>query len=235
MTRRSETLSARSEGGDRLVSSLEPLPRRPGRYELRVDGRSLAVLSLDDIERLELAPGRSVAGREERIADAAAALRTYDRALALLAFRARSSAELARALGRKGEERRHVERAIEKLTAQGLLDDAHFAQAFARARLVGAGHSRRRIQGELARRGVAREVGERAIETVLEEEEIDQHAVVEEVARRRLRALASLEPGVRRRRLHGFLARRGYDLDVIRAVMESLGEALRAPAGRAER
>jgi regulatory protein len=87
------------------VTAVSPIPRHPGRYELGVDGKSFAVLSLDAIERLHLAVGTSVAGLEEQIAHEAAALKVYDRALNMLAFRARASRELARALSERASQR----------------------------------------------------------------------------------------------------------------------------------
>ena len=191
-----------------------------------VDGTPTATLSLDAIERLSLVVGGSIAGREEQVAHEAAQLEVYDRALNMLAIRGRSSAELARSLVRKGEPKELVDRAIARLTEQGLLDDAAFAQSFTRAKVLGAQQSRRRVQQDLARKGVARDVTDAAIATVFEEEEIDQRAVVEQAARKKLRSLARLEPAVRRRRLYAFLARRGYDGDDIRRAMDAVGEEL---------
>ena len=217
----------RPADGPGIVTAITPGARHPGRFELLVDGRPMATLSLDAIERLHLALGCSVAGLEARIADEAAQLKVYDRALNLLAFRARSSAELARTLVRKGEPKALVDRAIERLLEQGLLDDAAFAQSFTRAKVLGAQQSKRRVQQDLARRGVARTVSDAAIATVFEEEGVDQRAVVEQAARKKLRSLTKLEPLVRRRRLYAFLARRGYDAEDIRRAMEAVGEELR--------
>ena len=210
-----------------VITAITPTPRHPGRFELLVDGRSFATLSLDAIERLRLVVGGSVAGLEERIALEAAALRTYDRALNMLAFRGRASRELARSLVRKGEPKELVDRAIARLTEQGLLDDAAFAESFTRAKVRGAQQSRRRVQQDLARKGVAREVTDAAIATVFEEEQVDQREIVEQAARKKLVSLRKLDPAVRRRRLYAFLARRGYDSDDIRAAMHAVGEALR--------
>jgi regulatory protein len=210
-----------------VISAIVPVTRPAGRFEVQVDGKGLATLSLDAIERLQLAVGRSVAGLEERIAREAAQLKVFDRALNMLAFRARSSAELARSLVRKGEEKPHVDWAVARLQEQGLLDDSAFAQSFTRAKVLGAKQSRRRVQQDLARRGVSRAVTDAAIDTVFMEEGIDQRAIVEEAARKKLRGLRALDPTVRRRRLYAFLARRGYDADDIRAAMEAVGSALR--------
>jgi regulatory protein len=205
-----------------VISGIVPAIRHPGRFAVLVDGETIATLSLDVIERMRLAVGCDVAHLAEEIALEAARLKVYDRALNMLAFRARSSAELARALVRKGEEKPHVDRAIERLKEQGLLDDAAFAESFTRAKVLGAKKSRRRVQQELAKKGVARDVTDAAIDVVFEEEGVDQRAIVEEVARKKMRSLHGLEPAVQRRRLYGFLARRGYNSDDIRRVLELL-------------
>jgi regulatory protein len=209
-----------------LISGITPTPRHPGRFEVLVAGKCYATLSLDAIERLELAVGRSISGLEERIATEAAQLKVYDRALNMLAFRGRASRELARGLVRKGEPKELVDRAIARLQEQGLLDDSAFAESFTRAKVLGAQQSKRRVQQDLARKGVDRAVSDAAIATVFEEEGVDQREVVEAAARKKLRSLVKLEPVVRRRRLYAFLARRGYDGEDIRNAMEAVGEEL---------
>ena len=96
-----------------------------------------------------------------------------------------------------------------------------------RAERVAAQQSRRRVQQDLARKGVARDVTDAAIATVFDEEQVDQREIVEQAARKKLGSLRKLEPVVRRRRLYAFLARRGYDAEDIRAAMDAVGEALR--------
>lgn len=211
-----------------VISGIVPAPRPAGRFAVLVDGREAAVLTLEAIERLRLTVGRSVAGLEEQIALEAKRLHAYDRALNMLAFRARSSSELARSLQRKGEEKPHVDWAIDRLREQGLVDDAAFARSFARAKVVDGKQSRRRVQQDLARKGVSRSLSDEAIDTVIEEEGVDQRAIVEEAARKKLRSLTGLEPTVQRQRLYGFLARRGYEIDDIRSVLSAIGSSLGA-------
>jgi regulatory protein len=92
--------------------------------------------------------------------------------------------------------------------------------------VLGAKQSRRRVQQDLGRKGVARAVVDEAITTVFDEEAIDQRAIVLDAARKKLRSLADLDPVVKRRRLYAFLARRGYDLDDIREAMTVIGTSL---------
>jgi regulatory protein len=147
---------------------------------------------------------------------------TYDRALDLLAIRGRSVAELRRRLIQKGEGAAAVDETIARLIDQKLLDDAEFARQFARAKVVGAGASRRRISAELARKGVARSVSDTAIDELGETEGIDLSAAIHRLAEKKWRSLAKLDEETARRRLYGFLARRGFGPDEIRSVMAAL-------------
>lgn len=209
-----------------MISGIVPVTRPAGRYAVLVDGREVAVLTIEAIERLRLTVGRTVDGLEGQIELEAKRLQAYDRALDMLAFRGRSSSELSRSLQRKGEEKPHVDWAVARLQEQGLLDDAAFARSFARAKVVDGKQSRRRVQQDLARKGVSRSLSDEAIDTVFEEEAVDQRAIVEEAARKKLRSLAGLEPAVQRRRLYGYLARRGYEIDDIRSVLSSIGSSI---------
>lgn len=144
----------------------------------------------------------------------------------MLEARARAVAELRRLLLKKGEPAADVDDAIARLQRSGLLDDANFARQFARSRATGPGLSRRRVQLELARRGVPRDVSDAAIADVFAEEGLGDEATIDRVARKKLRTLATLDETTQRRRLYSFLARRGYDgEDVGRVVRALVGEA----------
>jgi regulatory protein len=205
------------------ITAITASARHAGRFEILVDGKVVATLSLDGIERLGLRIGTSYSEPlANRVTIEAAALHTFDRALAMLAARPRAARDLERVLVRKGEPAEHVAAAVQRLVAMGILDDAQFARQFIRAKISGAGLSRRRLQSELWRRGVARDVIDDALAEVMSEDEVDEDAQIAEVAARKLRTLRSADPAVARRRLYAFLARRGYDSSAIRRVMDSL-------------
>jgi regulatory protein len=210
----------------RQIHSIVPAAKRPGRFDVEIDGMPTSMLSLEAIERFGLAAGGVIDDRTAAaIEREAGILRTYDRALNMLAARGRASVELRRLLIRKGEPADQVDIAIERLVKVGFLDDAAFARQFARSKGVSGSLSRRRLQQELGRRGVSREVGSEAIETVFAEEGVDEEAAIERIARKKLRSLANLDAPTRRRRLYSFLARRGYDSDDIGRVVRQLVDA----------
>ena len=214
------------DGTTKVITGIVESTRKEGRYVVAVDGRPAHTVSLDIIDQLKLRVGGVVdAAGEAALEGAAAGLQTYDRALNLLAFQARSARDLRRRLVQKGEPAEHVDRAIERLTAQGLLDDAQFARQLARSKVASQGASRRRLQQEMFKRGVAREVADEAIAEVYEDEQVDEGVLVEEVARKKVRSLARLDPEARRRRLYAFLARRGYEGEAIRRAMRAVLDA----------
>ena len=214
-----------------VITAIVASPRRPGRFEVDVDGATLVTLSVEALDRLGLSIGSDISDRVEAVLAAGAQLATYDRALSMLAARARSTSELSRALVRKGSDPAHVAHAIARLVEQGFVDDAAFARSFARAKVVSASHAKRRVQLELQRRGVSRDVANDAIGAVFEEEAIDELALLETAARRKLSTMSALEPEVRRRRLYGFLMRRGFDASDIQRVMSRLGGPERTTDG----
>ncbi|GAC1478559.1 MAG: RecX family transcriptional regulator [Gemmatimonadaceae bacterium] len=204
------------------ITAIQPSVRRSGRWVVDVDGRPVATLGVDGITRLRLAVGRDVGAILPAIEAEGAIVSVMDRALAMLAFRPRARVELQRLLVRKGEDSLVVDRALARLVDTGAIDDEVFARQFARSKLLGSGNSRRRLHQDLSRKGVARDVAERAINAVLEDEAVDEDEIVRAAAEKKARALARLDPMVRRRRLYAYLARRGYDGDAIRRAMTAV-------------
>ena len=203
-------------------TAIDADPRQLGRFVVMVDGRPLATLPLDVIERLGIRIGAPFAPMRERFEREVAALRTYDRAVNMLTARARSAVDLERHLVRKGEPAELAKAAVERLRAAGFLDDASFARQFVRSKSLGAGLATRRLRQELARRGVERDVADAALEDVFAEENVDEQAGAEAAARKRLRSLASEDPATQRRRLYAYLARRGYDPDTIARTLQRM-------------
>jgi regulatory protein len=146
----------------------------------------------------------------------------YNYALNLLGARPYSTSALRKKLIQKEYEPADADDAIGRLVANGLLDDRKYAEQFARSKIVTTGASKRRVQQDLYRKGIRGELATNAIASVIEQEEIDPAAVIERVAQKKLAQLGDLEPIVIRRRLFAFLARRGYELEEIKAVVARL-------------
>ena len=146
----------------------------------------------------------------------------YNYALNLLAGRPYSTQALRKKLIQKEYVAADADDAIRRLLDNGLLNDAKYAEQFARSKMLSTGASKRRLTQDLYRKGIKGDVATQAIANVVEQDEIDPAAVIERVAKKKLAQLGDLEPVILRRRLFGFLARRGYDLDEIKRVVSLL-------------
>ena len=146
----------------------------------------------------------------------------YNYALNLLSARPYATRALHRKLIQKQYSAADADDVIRRLVDNGLLNDAKYAEQYARSKMLSTGTSKRRVQQDLYRKGIAGDLATNAIANVLESEEIDPAAVIERVARKKLAQLGDLEPLVIRRRLFAFLARRGYGVDEIKAVVSRL-------------
>jgi regulatory protein len=144
----------------------------------------------------------------------------YQRALRRLARRDHSAAELRHVLLDRGHQPEEVDAAIARLRRERYVDDAGFAERFARSRMAHQGHGRLRIRQDLRRRGVDRRTSEAGIAGALLE--VDEKILVDGLARRYWRQHASVEPARRLPRLWAFLVRRGFTPGLVRERLQVL-------------
>jgi regulatory protein len=146
----------------------------------------------------------------------------YAYALKLLAMRSYSIRDMHRKLERRGYPAEEVSSAVEELRAAGLLDDVRFAEQYARSRIANDAASPRRVVQLLFRFGITRTIAEEAVQRVMHDEALDPRVNAELLARKKAAGIADVEPAILRKRLYGYLARRGFALSDIRAVVDPL-------------
>ena len=146
---------------------------------------------------------------------AASASAARERALRLLAIRARGQAELSRALRDRGFSASAITEALDHLAGAGLLDD--LAAARSAVRLRGARHGRARIARELRARGFAKETVASALDA--EDATRREDEALRKAFDRLWKARAHLAPPLRRRRVFDALTRRGFPPEKISEII----------------
>jgi regulatory protein len=147
----------------------------------------------------------------------------YDKALHFLSYRPRSRAEIAGYLKRRKAQPDTVLTVLERLEQAGLVDDTAFAQYWVENRESFRPRGSRALRYELRRKGVAEEVITQTVEG------IDETDSAYRAARRRARQLGQLDYRAFRRRLSGFLQRRGFGYDVVKETVDRLWQELDHP------
>jgi regulatory protein len=202
------------------ITALQPQRRNKKRISVYLDGAFLFGLALETVRQLGLREGQDVErveldrmAREEQLHQA----RNY--AFLLLSYKARTTTELTKRLERKGFGPDIIQATLARLEELGVVDDTGFARQFVQDR-VSIGHrGKRRIYAELLKRGLDRKQIDDAMK-----EAPDETSAAREVAAQYRKRNRDLEPTVLRRRLYGFLARRGFGPDTIAQVLGTRDE-----------
>lgn len=214
------------------VSAVQIQKRDAERVSVFIDGAFAFGLALDVAVRHGLRKGivLGIEQQEALLAEEGMA-RARSAALDLIAHRPRTEAEVRRALARKGHAEEAVASAIDRMLDLGYLDDVAYARTFVAERSASRGHGPSRLRADLHRKGVPPAIIDQAIASGVDEVRVREAAF--DVARRRWTRLASEpDPRKRRKRLGDFLARRGYDFELIREVTDALERQPAAASGK---
>ena len=134
-----------------------------------------------------------------------------ERALALLDKRDYSRAELLRKLLEKGIPEVEATAAVDRLTELGFVDDARYAPIIVR-HYAAKGYGARRVQQELARRGIPKELWDGAMAQMPAQDD-----AVDQLLRSRLRSRRPDRAELKR--ASDFLLRKGYGWDEIKSAL----------------
>jgi len=136
-----------------------------------------------------------------------------DRALAMLARREHTRAEMTRKLSSHCEFPQQIEQLLDALAARGWLSETRFAES--RANVLARKFGSRKIEYDLRSRGVSAEVVEQAVERALAQELDNCRAAWD----RKFGALP--QNAAERGRQMRFLAGRGFSAEAVRRVLKA--------------
>ena len=156
------------------------------------------------------------AGEVEALAQKDHFHRCLNAALRFLSYRPRSESELRERLQRRGFDRPIIEAVMGKLKGQGLVDDMAFAHFWKDNRESFSPRSQRLTKLELRRKGIANDIIDQVVDAVNDEDSAYRAALG------KARTLALSDYQGFRRRLGGYLKRRGFDYEVTNHVVQRL-------------
>lgn len=207
------------------VTGIRPARRRPGWCEILLDGAFFCRLPEAAAEEAGLREGVALEAADlEALRDRSHREEAIERAFGYLSHRPRSRFELERHLRARGYVEPAVRAAVRRCEELGYLDDREFAAAFARDRFRLKPRAPVRVEAELRKRGVSREDARAGVADALESEGVDESELLRRAAATGWRRVRSRDPDTARRRLLGYLSRRGFAAsDVWPLVRELIG------------
>ena len=197
------------------ITSLKTHPARPGRVRVEIDGDFAFELSRKVILAKGVTEGEGLSPERRRELESIA---VREAAVGLLARRERSRAELTTALKRKRFPLDLIEKVLLDLEKEKLLSDERFAGAWVNTRRRLSPRGRAALTYELKQKGIRKKNIDQAIATYSRADELDALRDLIEARLARLTASGD-EHAVIKRRLLGFLARRGFTYEDIEHIL----------------
>jgi regulatory protein len=215
-----------------FITRIEPLRPRGLRVLVHLDTDEPFEVTLESLERSRLGVGDPLPhDARHALAEVDADVRVREAALNLLSYRARTRRELKTKLRQKGFGAKRIDDCLDRLEERGLLDDGAVAAAFVRDRLLHRPRGKARLASELRAKGLDTDVAHETIDEVFDAQGVNDHDLAVEAAEGWLRrqgaavaaALAgghSPERDKAKRRLHGYLSRRGFRGEALTAALQ---------------
>lgn len=200
------------------VTKIEQQKQNIERYSVFVDDKYAFSLPANALMVAGLRTGDELSAADlESFLRLSVESKAIERCYRFLSIRKRSRQELQGYLSRKGYEEEIVSAVIQKLTEQGMADDADFAASWIQSRQQTKPRSRKQLQQELLKKGLSREDIDDALQFVDDEAEVEAAA---SVANKKRRLSRFKDNDV----LISYLQTQGFGYQTITAALERLLE-----------
>ena len=199
------------------ITALKVQQRNPQRVNVFIEGEF--AFGLERITAAWLKVGQELSDQKiTELKDQDNQEVAYRKALRFLEHRPRAENEIRRNLGKKGISEEVINQVIERLVRNGLINDEQFAEMWIENRNEFRPRSRKALAIEMRQRGISREV----IDQALSGHDINEEELAYQAAVKQSRKYNNLERMEFRRKLFGFLARRGFGYEIIAPVIEKI-------------
>lgn len=189
-----------------------------GRYRVELEDRTHFVLYRGELTELDIKEGGEIPEETlRRIREEILPLRAKKRVLNLLQRRDYTAARLRDKLKEGGYPEECIEEAVAYAASYGYVDDTRYAEDYIRYHMEQ--RSRKRIEQELMRKGIAKPVIGEVFERLAAEGAVqDEEAMITALLRKKNfdHKTATLQE---RQRMYAFLSRRGFHTEAINKAL----------------
>ena len=190
----------------------------PSRRILFLDGVYFDSVDAGCIPKLGLRVGLEIEAQVlQKLIEADEGIRSKNYALELISNQSYSKSQMIYQLRQNGFGTEAINITLEDLEQLGHIKDEDFAKKWVARRQHSKPKGKKMLQHELANHSIDKATVDRVLAGIHDTEETE---VALQVAQKQVKRYQSLPPEVAKRRLHGFLFRRGFDHETIQSVIE---------------
>jgi regulatory protein len=197
---------------DRTITAIIVQKRNSNRVNISLDGEFS--FGLDRLVAAWLKVGQQLSEEKiETLRHADSIEAAFIRATRLLSYRPRSEMEIRNRLVKAEIDEAIIENVINRLRENNLLNDEGFSKEWVENRSTFRPRSRRMLQMELKQKGIEREIINKTLDDVK-----DDLTLAFQAARKQAHRWTGLDESEFRKKMIGFLGRRGFSYNTIAAV-----------------
>lgn len=221
------------------ITSIQAVPELPSHQHLFLNGTPFVVIHTSLVEKFGLRIGLEIEAEIiKKLIAADEVMRAKNYALRLLREEKDNTTaegskdpqpagkpkiytknEVEQRLEREGFSTEAIETSIEELIHSGYIRDRKYAENWITRRQKSNPRGKTLLKNELINKGIDQETAEQVVAKVETE---DETKVALQIAKKRVKQYERLPIPVAKRRLHGFLARRGFGSETVRHVLEQI-------------
>jgi len=206
-----------------VITSITRSPAAPDVFLIKIGKRAAGRIHESTAASLRIAEDAPWTDRlREAIASAMLEESAREWAIHAVARRAMSRAMLINKLRQRFLPPALAARIAEDLVARGILNEKSFAEGLVETTISRKAAGKRLLVTRLRSKGIHQRLATDSVEKVTTESGYDAREAALDLARRKLRSMGRLNPEQRQRRLYGLLARRGFDSDLCREIVDRL-------------
>lgn len=204
-----------------IITKIERQKHNNSRRSVFLNNKYAFSISEDIFVKYSLFEGEELSEDEQqRIITAETEVHVKRAAMHFRSIRLRSTSEIIEHLKKKGFDEYMIERAIDFLQRNTLLDDREFAHTFCRDRLTLKPVGIRSMKTALQRKGIDGLLIEEVLKTYYSEGK--ERSLAEREAEKKMKRLHSLPSVTQKQRLFNHLLRKGYDTSLSRSIVNSM-------------
>ena len=190
----------------------------PSHRALFLDGAYFDSVDAGCIPKLGLRVGLEIKAEVlQKLIEADEGMRAKNYALELLSDGGYSKSQMIYQLRQRSFSPQTIETILEELEQLGHIKDENFAKKWVDRRQRSKPKGKKMLQHELANQNIDKATVDRVLAGIDSTEEID---IALQLAQKQAKRYQSLPPEVAKRRLHGFLLRRGFDYETIQSAIK---------------
>lgn len=201
-----------------IITKIENQKKNAKRWSIYIDDEFAFGISEDTLLKFGLRV------KDDITEDSIQEIKSFDEyifakktAFDLLAYRIRSIAEIRDKLKTKKISVQTIEKTIEHLQALGLLNDEQFALQLVNEKISGKPVGKQVLRQKLYQKGIRKEIAEKVLDEVFSK--VDEKKLALTSFKKYFPKLADLEKNKKKKKAFDFLARKGFDFDIINEVI----------------